>query len=450
MPGAKSPAETPLPRSWPTQVKSATLQVIGLAQVVIAHARGWAADCANPRVRMQGDLDRAGQEIALLKEEIRIKDARMAQLLPHRRPFYPPMERMAILQLRAARGWSLEQTGRTFLLAGGTIAAWLKRINEKGAEALVQVADPVNRFPEFVRYSVQRLKALCPMLGKVKIARILARAGLHLGATSVGRILKEKQAAPPTPTQTAGDASETKRVPTSRYPNHLWQVDLTTVAVGAGFWTAWLPFSLPLCWPFCWWIAVVMDHYSRRVMGITIFRRQPTSAEVRALLGRTMHKAQATPKHLISDKGSQFWCDGFKEWCRDNGMKPRFGAIGRHGSIAITERLILTLKQGIGCFLMVSLRRETFRLALGHLATWYNEHRPHTSLGGRTPDEVYHRKRPANRQPRFEPRPRWPRASACAKPVTFVKGKPGVRLTLEVDYVGGHRHLPIVTFKRAA
>ncbi|MGA2498792.1 MAG: hypothetical protein ABSH20_13700 [Tepidisphaeraceae bacterium] len=149
------------------------------------------------------------------------------------------------------------------------------------------------------------------------------------------------------------------------------------------------------------------------------------------------------------DKGCQFWCDGFKEWCRDNGINPRFGAIGRHGSIAITERMILTLKKGIGPFLMVPLRRETFRLALGHLAAWYNEHRPHMSPGGKTPDEVYHRKRAANGRPRFEPRPRWLRASAYAKPVTLVKGIPGVRPKLEVDYVGGHRNLPVVTLKRA-
>jgi len=227
-------------------------------------------------------------------------------------------------------------------------------------------------------------------------------------------------------------------------------VDLTTVPVGAGLWTAWLPFSLPMCWPFCWWVAVVMDHYSRRIMGIAVFSRQPTSEAVRACLGRAIHRARATPRHLISDKGPQFWCDGFKEWCRRKGIKPRFGAIGRHGSIAVTERLILTLKQGIACLLLVPLRRERFGLELDRLATWYNEHRPHMSLGGRTPDEVYHRQRPANCLPRFEPRPGWPRRSACAKPVTLVKGKPGVRLKLEVACVASHRNLPIVTLKRAA
>ena len=52
----------------------------------------------------------------MLREELRIHQARMAQLTPHRRPYYPPAERMAILQLRAARNWSLEQTAKAFLV----------------------------------------------------------------------------------------------------------------------------------------------------------------------------------------------------------------------------------------------------------------------------------------------------------------------------------------------
>ena len=55
-----------------------------------------------------------------------------------------------------------------------------------------------------------------------------------------------------------------------------------------------------------------------------------------------------------------------------------------------------------------------------------------------------------NRQPRFEPRTHWPRGSPCAKPVTLVKGKPGVRLTCEITFQGKRRHLPVVTLNRAA
>ncbi len=68
----------------------------------------------------------------------------------------------------------------------------MRRLDEKGPDALLQLSEPVNKFPDFIRYLVQRLKILCPAMGKVRIAETLCRAGLHLGATTVGRILKEE------------------------------------------------------------------------------------------------------------------------------------------------------------------------------------------------------------------------------------------------------------------
>jgi len=60
-------------------------------------------------VRAASQLDRRDSEIALLKEEPRIKDIRMARIPAKNRPYYPPTERMAILILRSARGWNLRQ-----------------------------------------------------------------------------------------------------------------------------------------------------------------------------------------------------------------------------------------------------------------------------------------------------------------------------------------------------
>ena len=186
------PPRISLPKSWPKHVRAALLHVIALAQYATTYTRSWAVDNMNGRVRLKAENDRLLQELALDREEIRIKDARMARINPHRRPYYPPTERMAILELRAARGWSLEQTAGTFLVTAATIAAWMKRLDERGPDALVQLREPVNKFPEFVRYAVQRLKILCPSMGKVKLAQVLCRAGLHLGVTTVGRILKER------------------------------------------------------------------------------------------------------------------------------------------------------------------------------------------------------------------------------------------------------------------
>lgn len=64
---------------------------------------------------------------------------------------------------------------------------------------------------------------------------------------------------------------------TAKYPNHVWHVDLTIVPTVSGFWTAWLPFALPQRWPFCWWLSVVIDHFSRRVMGVAVLRKQPSA-----------------------------------------------------------------------------------------------------------------------------------------------------------------------------
>ena len=358
---------------------------------------------------------------------------------------------MAILELKAARGWSLAQAARVFLVEPDTIAMWLKRIDENDSSALVQLPEPVNKFPDFVRHIVQRLKVLCPSLGKVKIAQVLARTGLHLCATTVGRMLKGKTPTPkPTDTPAAKAAvEESSRVVTAKRPNHVWHVDLTLVPTGSGFWAPWLPFSLPQVWPFCWWVAAIVDHFSRKVMGVAVFRKQPDSKQVREFLAKTI-RTTAKPKYIICDQGSQFWCLAFKRWCRRRGIKPRFGAVGHYGSIAVIERFIRTLKEEGLRRILVPLNLRKMRDELIATIRWYNTFRPHSWLGGRTPDERYRRVPSAGRRPRLEPRPQWPAGSSCASPPANIRGEPGDRLQLVVDYHQGRRHLPIVTLKRVA
>ena len=82
--------DIPLPSGWAQNVKSAVLHAISLAQFAIACARGWAANSINARVRLAADNDRLKQDNQLLREELRIKDVRMAKLDTRRRPYYPP------------------------------------------------------------------------------------------------------------------------------------------------------------------------------------------------------------------------------------------------------------------------------------------------------------------------------------------------------------------------
>jgi len=417
--------------------------------LTLASARAGASRVQNHRLR--GERDRASAKIALLKEELGIKDARWNRLPPRRRPFYTPVQRMRILQLKSARAWSCEQAARAFLVDEQTLRSWMRRIDEQGERALIQIADPVNRFPDFVRYLVKQLKTLLPSMGKVRIAQLLARAGLHLGATTIARIARETE---PLPDDAFAAAPEidiaTTRVVTAKHPGHTWHIDLTAVPTWSGFWVPWMPFAVPQSWPFCWWIAVAVDHFSRTVVGFSVFFKRPTSAEVQRFLNQAIRRAGRRPKYVICDKGTQFWCKSFKQWCRRRSIRPRFGAVGKYGSIAVVERFMRSLKSECTRRILVPLRLDAMRRELTFYVHWYNQLRPSMALGGRTPREVYDALRPANVKPRFEPRPRWPKRSPCASPHTAVKGTRGAKLRLVVGYLEDRKHLPVVELRRAA
>ncbi len=103
------PPKLPLPRGWKRRVRSSVLHILALSHYTFAVLLARAANSKNRQVRLRAQIDRRDNEIVLLQEELRIKNARMEQVPPHRRPHYLPLERMAILELRASRGWSARQ-----------------------------------------------------------------------------------------------------------------------------------------------------------------------------------------------------------------------------------------------------------------------------------------------------------------------------------------------------
>jgi putative transposase len=228
-------------------------------------------------------------------------------------------------------------------------------------------------------------------------------------------------------------------------------LDLTIVPTVGGFWISWFPCVLPQRWPFCWWVAVAVDHYSRRAMGIARFKKEPSAHAVRSFLNRACRRAGHWPKHLITDHGPQLTAEEFVGWCRRHAINQRLGAIGKYGSIAVVERFIRSMKNECTRLLpVVQLSQAAFGRELDEYVAWYNAERPHSRFGARTPDEVYFGRFPACRRPRFEPRPRWPRGSPCARPHALVRGRPGAVLELSVERIGGRMHLPVVKLSRIA
>jgi len=271
------------------------------------------------------------------------------------------------------------------------------------------------------------------------------RAGVHIGKTTVQRILKENPAKEPKP-----DDSPTQTKIVAKYPAHTLHADLTAVPISGGFWVRWIPNALWQRWPVCWWVLNVVDHFSRRSVGVAVFKTSPTSNEVTDALTRIMFNERIRPKHLIVDQGQQFKCQHFEHvWCKAMGILPRFGAVGRHGSISVVERFHRTFKELLGQIVVPEDQAE-FEREARLIARWYNEHRPHATLGGKTPNEVYFSRPAANERPRLEPRDRWPRGSPCAKPQADVEGEPGDSIVFEIDCLEGRRHLPIIGARHAA
>ena len=159
----------------------------------------------------------------------------------------------------------------------------------------------------------------------------------------------------------------------------------------AAKWTPRICTSIAQRWPACWWVLNVLDHFSRRSVGCGVFRNRPTSAEVTAALDHIMSAEQVRPKHLIVDQGAEFKCEHFEHvWCQTHDILPRFGAVGKHGSIAVVERFHRTLKELLR-LTTIPEDQTTFERELGVIIDWYNEHRPHETLDGKTPNEVHYR-----------------------------------------------------------
>ena len=120
---ARKAPRIPLPEAWPSHVKAGIIHVVSLAQIFLTAARARSKK-RGVVARLRAKVEEQVEEISRLKEELSLQDVRMARVRPRRRPHYQGVERLRILALKAARGWSKVQTAQRLLLRPATIAEW--------------------------------------------------------------------------------------------------------------------------------------------------------------------------------------------------------------------------------------------------------------------------------------------------------------------------------------
>jgi DNA-binding XRE family transcriptional regulator len=274
-------------------------------------------------------FERAEEQALLLRmtrEAAGILGARWDKVPERQRPHYGPEQRFRILRIRSLLGLSQRETAMVFRVSTETIARWEIEAMSPGGKGprptprpLVAPNPPVRRFADVVRAVVKTME-LTGFGGNDLIARTLARAGWKLSARTVGRIRRERWPLPRAPEA----VSTVPRAVRAKRPNHIWMVDLTDVK---GL------FSL-----MTFKVAVVFDAFSRMPLSARVFSKEASAVEIARFVSRTS-KRHGRPAHFVSDRARCFTGEIFRRKLLRLGVKQRFGAVGKKGSIALIERL---------------------------------------------------------------------------------------------------------------
>ena len=154
-------------------------------------------------------------------------------------------------------------------------------------------------------------------------------------------------------------------------PNRVWASDITVLWSGSG----WL------------YLAVVMDLYSRRIIGWAMQKRMTEDLTINAL---RMAVDQRVPKEQLihhSDQGSQYASDSFRQELKLNGITPSMSRKGNCYDNAVVESFFKTLKSELTRGMKYKTREEARSACFEFIEVFYNRKRLHSTLGYLSPVE---------------------------------------------------------------
>jgi putative transposase len=195
--------------------------------------------------------------------------------------------------------------------------------------------------------------------GQKRVARLMRQTGLegaHRRRTT--RTTVQDPSTAPAPDLVA-------RTFVADRPDQLWVADITYVRT----WAGWL------------YLAVVLDAFSRRVVGWSMADHLRTDLVLDALNMAVWNRRPEPGLVHHSDRGCQYTSLAFGRRCREAGILPSMGSRGDAYDNALAESFFATLETEL-------LTRQSFphrgaaRLAIfDYIEAFYNPHRRHSALG---------------------------------------------------------------------
>ena len=132
------------------------------------------------------------------------------------------------------------------------------------------------------------------------------------------------------------------------------------------------------------YLAVVLDAYSRRIVGWSM----ATTLAAQLVLGALdMALLRRRPKGVIhhSDQGSQYTSIGFGQRCRDAGVRPSMGSVGDAYDNAMCESFFATLECELLARHRFKTQAEARSAVFDFIEGFYNPRRRHSSIGYLSP-----------------------------------------------------------------
>ncbi len=263
---------------------------------------------------------------------------------------------------------------RVFAVSSSGYYAWAKR--EPSARALED-----GRLTAHIRMYHARSKG---RYGAPNIHMDLREAGIRVGKKRVARLMKAEglQGASfkrwVTTTVRDGDAQPSADLVQRQFsadaPNKLWVADITYIPTWAGF----------------LYLAVVLDAFSRRIVGWSMAEHLRTELVLAALnMALGQRKARGVVHH--SDHGTQYTSIAFGLRCEEAKVRPSMGTVGDAYDNAMCESFFATLERELLARRRFETKAQARMAIFEFIEGWYNPVRRHTRLGRISPIEFERR-----------------------------------------------------------
>jgi putative transposase len=246
--------------------------------------------------------------------------------------------------------------------------AWHGRAPSARAESDTALLERIREIHRTSRetYGTPRIHAELTSQGHTVSRKRIARLMRGAGLAGISRRKGTRTTVRDARARAAADLVE--RNFTAEAPDQLWVADITYIPTWAGF----------------LYLAVVLDVFSRRVIGWSMANHLRTRLVLDAL---DMALWQRRPDGVIhhSDQGSQYTSIAFGNRCRVACVRPSTGSVGDCYDNAMCESFFATLE----CELLDRRRfrshAEARMAVFEFIEGWYNSRRRHSAIGYLSP-----------------------------------------------------------------